>query len=268
MPSLKLNSGINWFYDLEGEGGAVFFIHGWGVDRRIWRQQFKHFSRFFKVVTVDLPGHGKTTWGEISLAKIAQDLQEILEILGLQKVHLVSSSFGGLVALKMFEAGPEKITSIVFAGSQPKFIKSPDYPFGLDTARVQKLAGQLKTDYPAIVNVFFRSLFTKQERETRRFKWIQTFRRADIVPPQEALLGLLSVLEQADLRETLYRVVAPVLFVNGTEDYICPKEIFVDLQKRVPHAQVSLFEHCGHFPFLTHPYEFNQVLADFWAEHK
>ena len=44
MPHLKGKSGIEWKYEMEGSGEPLVFIHGWGVDHRIWRQQLKYFS--------------------------------------------------------------------------------------------------------------------------------------------------------------------------------------------------------------------------------
>jgi len=62
MPHLKGHNGFNWHYDIDGEGENLVFLHGWGVDKRIWRQQSKYFLKFYKVTTIDLPGHGQTNW--------------------------------------------------------------------------------------------------------------------------------------------------------------------------------------------------------------
>ncbi|VAW19751.1 hypothetical protein MNBD_BACTEROID05-348, partial [hydrothermal vent metagenome] len=58
MAQYKGKSTIQWNYDHLGEGETLLFIHGWGVDRRIWRQQTKYFSKKWNVLSVDLPGHG------------------------------------------------------------------------------------------------------------------------------------------------------------------------------------------------------------------
>jgi len=262
MPHLKSRRGMNWYLDCEGDGPLVVFIHGWGVDRRIWRQQFKYLSEFYRVVALDLPGHGQTPWQMMSLKEIAADLQEIL---GEQKesFHVIASSFGGLVALSLAEVAPERIRSFTFVGSQPKFSRAPDYPFGLERERIAKLAGQVERDYPSIVHIFFRSLFSRQERESRRYKWVQTFRRAVDVPQKEALLGLLAVLTEADLREVLFATKKPVLFVNGEEDYICPAGLYDDIKAQLPQAELAWFPGCGHFPFLSQPHEFNALVSRF-----
>ncbi len=266
MPIILGKSGIYWNYDLDGEGRNLLFLHGWGVDRRIWRQQTKHFSQNYQVMSIDLPGHGKSTWENISLARMSEDMIKMLVKFMNGKVTIVASSLGGLFALKMYEGLPEKIDRIVMVGSMPKFAQCEDYPYGLDVAAMRKLGDQLETAYPSMVDIFFRSLFTKEERQTRRYKWLQKFRQFDEKPIKSALLEYLDILEQEDLRDVLAKVEVPMQFINGTDDEICKKEFMNYVRQIKPDARYDFFDKCGHFPFLSKPYEFNDVLEDFLNE--
>lgn len=266
MPHLKTNSGIDWHYEVEGSGEPLLFLHGWGVDQRIWRQQTKFFSQFYHVVAVDLPGHGQSSYQKVSLEDMAHDVAFILEHLKITTISVIGSSLGGLLALKIYELFPSKVRRLVFVGSMPKFSRSPDYPHGLDVGRMRKLGSQLNNDYPSIVNVFFRSLFTKEERQTRRYKWMQKFRQNIELPMQQALAEYLDILESEDLREVLKKVHVPMQFINGTDDEICTKETVAFIQQSVPHSRFDFFDQCGHFPFLSKPHEFNQLLEEFLKE--
>ena len=263
MPHLKAPSGIEWYFDIEGEGEALLFIHGWGVDHRIWRQQTKYFSRYFKVVAIDLPGHGKSGWKKISLRQMAQDVHFILESNGINSLLIAGSSVGGLLALKLYDCNSLAIKKMSFVGSIPRFVKTKEYPYGLDIEQLHKLGGQLDTAYPSIVNIFFRSLFTKEERETRRFKWLQKFRQTDDTPMKEALSDYLNILQAEDLRHILKNVSVPVQFINGTHDGICNIQAVQHIKELLPSARFDYFQKCGHFSFLSKPYEFNAVLEDF-----
>jgi pimeloyl-[acyl-carrier protein] methyl ester esterase len=266
MPHLKAKSGIEWHYDVAGEGEHLLFLHGWGVDQRIWRQQSKFFSQYYRIMTVDLPGHGQSSWKKVALETMVQDLNVLLKTEQFDQVTIIGSSIGGLIALKLYEKFPEEVRRMIFVGSMPKFSKSKDYPHGLDIGKMRALGEHLKTDYPSIVNIFFRSLFTRQERQTRRFKWIQKFRRDERMPMKQALLEYLDIMEREDLREVLQRVRVPVQFINGREDEICNKETVAFLKKLSPASRFDFFEQCGHFPFLSKPYEFNQVMEEFLKE--
>jgi len=263
MPFYRTFTNIDWYYTLEGRGAPLVFIHGWGVNHRIWRQQIKYFNSAFNVLGVDLPGHGQTQYHTITFEDMVYGLIDIINALELAPVTLIGSSLGGLVALKVYDVCPQIVKSMVFVGSQPKFARSADYPTGLDIASIRKLAQQIETHYPNMLNIFFRSLFTRQERATRRFKWIQTFRKADFTPDQKALLEMLNILETQDLRGVLDKIKVPVQFINGTEDTICPRSVYEKIKSQLPAAQFDWFEQCGHFPFLSRPHEFNRVLECF-----
>lgn len=264
MPFLKTKSGINWNYDCEGHGDALVFVHGWGVDKRIWRQQTKYFSQHFRVLTIDLPGHGQSTWLRVSLAQMAEDFNAVTETLNFVRMRIVGSSLGGLLTFKFHALFPEKVQSLTLVGSMPKFSQSDDHPYGLDIERMRILGQQLQSAYPDIVNIFFRSLFTNEERASRRYKWLQKFKKFDGIPEQEALAEYLNILEHEDLREDLKAIKIPLQFINGTEDYICDAETVAFLRSLAPKARFDDFPRCGHFPFLSKPYEFNMLLHDFF----
>jgi len=266
MSHLTTQNGIDWNYEIVGEGEPLLFLHGWGVDRRIFRQQIKHFCHKYQVLSIDLPGHGQTSWTDMTLGEMARDVGKIIHNLGIQEMSIVGSSVGGLLGLKLFEFCPLKVKRMIFVGSMPKFSKSNDYPYGLDIERMRKLEGQLDNAYPEIVNIFFRSLFTRQERLTRRYKWMHRFRRDIEVPKQKALVKYLDILEHEDLRNVLKQVNVPMIFMNGSADPICCQNAILALKEMCPEAKFVFFEECGHFPFLSKAYEFNGALEMFLKE--
>jgi len=263
MPLITAPSGTQWYFEISGTGEPLIFLHGWGVSNRIWRQQLKEFSKSFTVIGFDLPGHGKSNWKPVTLDAMADDLLAIINQIGFQQFTLIGSSFGGMLSIKVAERAPHRVKRLVFVGSQPKFAQSEDYPHGLEVERIKKLATQLQSDYTAMIRVFFRSLFTKEERRTRRFKWIQTFRKQESLPKMDAVMGILDILEKEDLRESLKKIHIPIQFIYGEEDYICPAHVYDDLKKDFPAARFDCFEKVGHFPFLIYPDRFNEVLGDF-----
>lgn len=263
MPYLKTKNGINWHYDVEGSGESLVFLHGWGVDMRIWRQQVKHFSQHYRVLSIDFPGHGKSSWHHVDLEALARGVLTILDQVNMDKIFLVGSSFGGLVGLKMFQLDPARFRKITLVGTTPKMIRPDKRMPGVDREHVEKLTHQLETAYPEIVNIFFRSLFTQKERESRRFKWLQRFRQNIGLPQKQALLNFLRIMSHEDMRDVLFSLYVPLQMITGTEDYICPYEMVESLRSVLHAAEVDYFKNCGHFPFLSRPHEFNAVLEEF-----
>ena len=263
MTIIKTPRGLDWKYEITGQGETLLFLHGFGVSQRIWVDQVKYFSSHYEVLTIDLPGHGQSGWMDVELIDMANDINFILNKLELHQVNIIASSFGGLIAFKLFKACPEKIQRVAFVGALPKFTRVDNYPAGLDIPKIQKLSEQLEGDYKSILDIFLRSLYSPEERASSRFQWIKEFQKTDAVPKREALLKFLDILEKEDLRDILSRIQYRVRFINGSEDYICPPEIIDWLEEAVPYARFDTIQNAGHFPFLTKPEEFNEILVGF-----
>ena len=263
MPHITTQRGLNWYHEIHGEGETLVFLHGFGMSQRLWVNQVEYFSTGYQVVTVDLPGHGQSGWQEIDLNEMAVDLKFIFEKLGLHQVNVVAHSFAGLLALKLYKVCPEQLQRVTFIGALPKFARSDNYPAGLDIERIRALSNQFDGDYGMILDIFFRSLFSKQDRDSERFQWIKHFREHDVLPRREALKKFLNILEHEDLRDILANLQYRVQFINGTEDYICTAEIVEWLKSAVEHGRFNDIKGAGHFSFLTRPREFNQLLEEF-----
>lgn len=265
MPEYTDHNDITWFYHAEGEGDLIVFVHGWGVDHRIWRQQIKHFRAHHRVIAPDLPGHGQSRWKEMSLDGLADGLAGIIQKETNEPVTLVGSSMGGLIGLCLVDQYAEVVGKLALVGSQPRFARSDSYPGGISKTRLDHLRKQIQRSWPSILDVFFRSLFTDQERMSRRFHWLQVFRREEQKPLKEAVERYLMILEQEDLRPVYENLAIPLCLMHGTEDEIV-SDVSFEFMKRVhPEALTVEFQAQGHFPFLCKPKLFNTSLQAFLA---
>jgi pimeloyl-[acyl-carrier protein] methyl ester esterase len=263
MPHFKTHRGLDWHYEISGSGDPVVMIHGLGASGHFWEAQKDFLHTDFQVITLDLPGHGKSAWMPISLIEMAMDIRQILSSLGLAQFSLVASSMGGLIALELYRMMPQDIMRISLVGSIPKFAQGPGYPAGLDIDKIRTMSTQFDGDYAAILDIFFRSLFTMKERQSDRFQWIKELRHQEPVPHREALKHFLNILEKADLRDRIASMICPLQFITGTEDYICPRAIMDWVAQHTYNARFDFIEGCGHLPFLTEVKEYNRLLEDF-----
>ncbi|MDD5006278.1 MAG: alpha/beta hydrolase [Candidatus Omnitrophica bacterium] len=261
MPHIETPSGINWFYEEKGKGKMLVFIHGWSFDSKVWSKQIDNFKGY-KIITLDLPGHGNSGYKkEIDSVK---DLHFIFEKLKLDKINLIGHSFGGFIALKFTLNYPQLTHKIVLIGTNAKFVKSADYEFGLSEKDVEKLRSFIADNYPEILCIFMRWLFTNQERGQNGFREIwDAISKRKIWPKKEALGEFLNIIEKDDLRNGLKKINQPVLIISGSDDPICPVESQNYLGKEIRNSRVELFENCGHLPFLTSADKFNELIKDF-----
>lgn len=255
--------GIDWFYQTRGEGDPLVFLHGWGADSRVWRQQIPFFSEDRRTIVIDLPGHGQTPWKEMTIDEIAQSLLCLLRRICPLPVSLVGSSLGGVLAIKVFEHGPDFVRSLTLTGSQPRFLRSEDYPYGLSDRQILRLARQLERNYEKAIDRFFVSLFTRKERESLLFRWLRRFKRSEGFPQKEAMLSIFMQLKDLDARAVLPHIHVPFQLINGNEDLVCQLGVEQVIREAIPHAQVELYEGCGHFPFLIQAHRFNVCVQKF-----
>ena len=108
-----------------GQGEAIVMIHGLGASGHFWQAQKDFLQTDFQVVTLDLPGHGKSAWMPVSLIEMAIDIRQILSSLGISQFSLIASSMGGLVALELYRMIPQDIMRFSLVGSIPKFARGP-----------------------------------------------------------------------------------------------------------------------------------------------
>ena len=98
-----------------GSGEPILLIHGFPFHLEIWNGFSERLSDKFKVITVDLPGFGKSAPlpSPFSLEQVANTLIGFLREKNLRKVNLVGHSLGGYVALAMIKSNPELFASLV-----------------------------------------------------------------------------------------------------------------------------------------------------------
>jgi pimeloyl-[acyl-carrier protein] methyl ester esterase len=261
MPHIKTASGINWFYEVKGEGRPLVFLHGWSFDSGIWSKQADYFSEY-KIVALDLPGHGQSEYKE--KINIAEELNFIFGRLGLKNANLVGHSLGGLMALKLAVNRPDLVDKIILVSTNVRFVRSDDYAHALSPAEVERLQEFLKQGYLEILPVFMRWLFTEEERSQADFRsnWDLIAKRK-IWPKQEALSYFLSFIAEEDLRSELNKINSQTLIVCGTNDPICPVGSAQYLGKNIKNSKVKLLSSCGHLPFLTESKRFNGLAQEF-----
>ncbi|MBF0619856.1 MAG: alpha/beta fold hydrolase [Candidatus Omnitrophica bacterium] len=241
----------------------IIFIHGFGGFGGMWKWQAEAFLAQARVLAVDLPGHGGKAWNGEGLEDMADGVVHAMTAAGMDRAVLVASSFGGLVALKMWEKYSARVERIVFIGSVPRFTVALDFPAGLDTQKIRKLAGQFDGDLAGVLDMFFRSLLTRAERESAPYAQVKSLRALAPLPDKAALLAFLDMLETEDLRDILARVNVPVQFIFGDGDPICPANMVPAIKALVPSASIKIMQGFGHLPFLCGHDAVNRLIRDF-----
>lgn len=103
-----------------GTGEAVVLLHGATVDHQLWQHQLEPFAADFRVLAVDLPGHGRSRpYAPFSLARCAEEVAAILDREGVARAHLVGQSMGGYIAQVLALEYPDRVASFVGVDTSP-----------------------------------------------------------------------------------------------------------------------------------------------------
>jgi pimeloyl-ACP methyl ester carboxylesterase len=247
-------------YEVFGRGRPVLFLHGWLGSWRYWFPTMEVVAEQFRTYSFDFFGFGdsqrKNT--QESIQNYSAQVIRFLDALGIDQVHLVGHSMGGMVALKTAINYPDRIARVATVGA----------PIDGDS-----LSWLLKlTDRP-----FFAAAFAAMpwmRRSLFRFFLGETADPAvheviddSVKSSALSLRRAVSSMWRTDLRPELARLYIPTLIVHGgRDDIVHPNQ--ADLFDNVPAAEVVLMPRSRHFPFLDEAELFNEVLLRFLkAQH-
>jgi pimeloyl-ACP methyl ester esterase len=269
MPFFETPSGVSIHYESKGEGHPVVFIHGWSMSGRVWRYQADAFASSYRVVTVDLRGHGESSRSVsgYSLKDFASDIAELFENLELQNAVITGWSMGAQIALQSFARLRKRIAALVLVGGTPRFTSSEDWPFGLPQAESRGMAIRLKRNYTKTMGEFFEGMFSAGELSHESYMRIaRDIVMGGVLPLPETALKTLETLNSEDLRSLLPDIDAPVLLVHGADDKITMPDASLYMVRILPHAAAKIIDRAGHAPFLSRAEEFNSALLSFLEE--
>lgn len=260
MPKMPANN-TNLYYEVSGDGQALVFIHGLGSSSRDWESQVPDFSKSYRVVTLDLRGHGQSEKpaGPYSLPMFAQDLAGLLQGLGIKSAHLVGVSLGGGVAFQFAVDCPAMVKTLTIVNSGPALGGTPAQA----QQEIERRVGIVEQlGMRAMGQALSPALFPKPEQASLRETFVERWAEND---PQAYIAATRSMLGW-DVTDRLGSIGCPALIVSSDQDYspVAMKEAYVRL---MPHAQLVVIADAHHAVPIEKPREFNQVLAQFLAQH-
>ncbi len=151
--------GIGLAYELHGASDAppLVLLHALGESRSDWAPVVGRFAERFRVVAVDLRGHGDSDWpGTYSFQLMADDVRGLLDHLGLDRVTLLGHSMGGCVAYLIAEQSPGRVEFLIVEEATPPFVrvrprpKRPEGELSFDWAAVPAVVGEVSRGNPTM----------------------------------------------------------------------------------------------------------------------
>ena len=268
--------GVLTRYLTAGDGPPLVLLHGVGDNALDWRWVMPALAHDHRVYAPDLPGSGgniKPAADHYSSAFFQRFVGSFMDALGAERTAVVGNSAGGLIALRMALAEPERVTALgVVAGAglgrkvSPalRSLSLPGYGrMAVAWGRRRPGAAQRALGRSALV--FARPWRVPREwlKEQYRLARLPGFLKAQLatVRAQVGIRGQREV-----LLDRLPDLQTPTLVVWGVRDRVLPYLQAHQAIARLPEGSLELIPNCGHLPHVEHPERFAASLARFLGE--
>jgi len=243
---------------------TLVLIHGLGADKDTWLQFAKYLTKNYRIIALDLPGHGLSTQDfsiNYSVEVQAQCINELLSNLKIQPVHIIGSSMGGAIATKLTYMHPEIVSSLILFDSYGVF-KTPSYVYKLadELGYNPMLEISTKDDYkkmmslamikPPYIPEFMLDVLTENMKERIELNK-KIFRDTDADSDQTPILS---------------KIKKPSLVVWGAQDKILHVDNAEIFNKELQNCSKVIIEETGHVPMVEKPKVAAKYITNFIHE--
>lgn len=241
-----------------GQGNAIVFLHGFLENKKMWTKYVAFFSDKYRVITIDLLGHGDTAClGYVhEMEDNANVVNEVLEHLQIEKAIIHGHSMGGYVGLAFAELYPEKIQKLVLQNSTSKEDSAEKK---LNRTRAIKA---VKQNYISFVSLAIANLFSENNR-TRLANEIEKVKEQALKTPLQGIVASLEGMKIRKDREWLLQQNRfSVLLILGKKDPVLNYEDSLPQIEDTTAELVSFND--GHMSHIENKEELKEILTRFF----
>jgi proline-specific peptidase len=266
--------------DLSAGATPLLALHGGPGSTHHYLAPFEQLADGRPVVVYDQLGCGSSDRPqgvEWSVALFREEVSAVREQLGLERIHLLGTSWGGMLAQEHFLSGAEGVQSLVlsstladidqWAAEQRRLVR--ELPAELVTIfeRLDQTGDWDDPDYRRLEEAYFDRHFYRGPQPRAELQRMQAERAPDVYaamqgPNEWTITG---ALRGWNVRDRLYEIDVPTLVVRGRYD-MCTGPIAATLVDGIPDAREVVLEHSSHTPVLEETEAYLSVVSAFLAE--
>lgn len=258
-----------------GAGRPIVLVHGIQLAAEVWSQQLATLGEHHRVVAVDLRGHGQSVPGSDGfrggIGRLARDVVQVIEALGIEGALLVGHSLGGMAAMRLV------------VDAEPAWLAQRLAALALVDTSGGTLVGRrgARLAHRPVSAALSRTLLLAEQlgmagRSTDLGWWAARFAFGPDPDPAHVALtdalatgtafgtlaGLIRPLAAFDMADEVRAIRLPTLVVVGSHDRLTPNHHARRLADAIPDAELVELARCGHMPMLERPRELSRLLQD------
>lgn len=248
-------------YDMLGpaDGPVACMAHSLSSDSGVWAEQVPVLlAEGWQVLRLDMAGHGGSDprTGACTMADLAGDVVAVLDHLGLQKVHFLGVSIGGMIGQVLGITQAQRLHSLMLCGTSPQAVPGGKAMWDERFAAI-RAAGSVEP----LADATMQRWFTENFRARRPDRWQQIRDTIAGTTPAGYIAGAEAIIA-FDVLADLPRVTTPTLVLCGDEDTGTPPEGNRAIAALIPGARYVEMERARHIPMLEYPEPFNRIMRD------
>ncbi|HET9142924.1 3-oxoadipate enol-lactonase [Actinophytocola sp.] len=245
-------------YTVDGPAGAPVLVLGssLGTTADMWRPQLAALTERYRVVRYDHRGHGGSPVppGRYRLDDLGGDLLDLLDRLGLDRVHLGGLSLGGMVAMWLAANAADRVDRLALLCTSAR-LGPPD----MWRTRIETVAAQgISAIAEAQLGRWFTPGFAARDPDT--IAWARAMLTGT---PAAGYVGCCAAIESMDLVPALGAITAPTLVIAGADDPATPPEHARTIAAGIPGAELSIVPDAAHLANVEQPAAVTRLLLDF-----
>ena len=257
-------NGVNVAYTDLGEGPPLVFIHAFPLSRMMWNPQIEGLSTRYRVITIDLRGHGESDvllWN-FTMEDYAKDVHALLRYLNISHATFIGLSMGGYTLFAFYQLFPDMVKALILADTRAQEDSQEGKAGRMAMAQTAYREGQT-----AIADIMLPKLLAAKTRETRNDVVDQI--RGMILKTQAStiVVDLMAMAARPDSTSLLKNISCPTLVLVGEDDVATPPVESHYMTDRIPGSKLVTIPHAGHLSNYEQPEAFNDAVLTFMVSH-
>lgn len=253
-------NGITIAYSDQGTGLPIVFLHAFPLNRTMWATQEKALSSQFRIITIDLRGHGESDaplW-RYTLEQSADDVRALLDHLGIQLALFVGLSMGGYIMFAFYRKYAARVKGLILADTKAQADTAEGKEARFLMAQIAYNKGPA-----AIAEIMIPKLLSPMTIQTN----------PDLVRQVRALIegnqisgitgDLMAMAERPDSVPLLSQITCPTQIIVGELDQATPPSDAKLMKEQIPLARLTIIPNAAHLANLEQPEAFNQIVSAF-----
>lgn len=246
--------------DSERGDKCVVLLHGYLESMIVWDEFVSLLTPHFRVVTLDLPGHGiSLVKGEVhTMEYLADCVGQTMEALGIERYSVVGHSMGGYVSLAMLDKYSDRLDSVTLLSSTTT--RDTDEKCDRRRREIELVKAGKKSMMARLVP---HAGFAPQNVKRLKDR-VEDMEELILITEDEGVIAILGgMIERKDRDEQLRNSPVRHMFIFGRHDFYIPNEVAEELERTHPEARTTWLEESGHMGFIEESEKCAQAIIDF-----